>query len=45
MMVKKICIYTAEEAKKLSPKIKLPLNEVKSAKLLSEAAIGAGSGC
>ncbi|XP_075493978.1 auxin response factor 1-like isoform X1 [Primulina tabacum] len=52
MMVKKIYIYTAEEAKKLSPKIKLSLNEVKSAKLLSEADIGAeeqsstvGSGC
>ncbi|XP_073065898.1 auxin response factor 1-like isoform X3 [Primulina eburnea] len=52
MMVKKIYIYTAEEAKKLSPKIKLSLNEVKSSKLLSEADIGAeeqsstvGSGC
>ncbi|XP_073309824.1 auxin response factor 1-like isoform X3 [Primulina huaijiensis] len=52
MMVKKIYIYTAEEAKKLSPKIKLSLNEVKSAKLLSKADIGAeeqsstvGSGC
>ncbi|KZV27284.1 auxin response factor 1-like [Dorcoceras hygrometricum] len=51
-MVKKIYIYTAEEAKKLSPKIKLSLNEVKSIKRLSDAAIGAeeqsstvGSGC
>ncbi|XP_073045506.1 auxin response factor 1-like isoform X2 [Primulina eburnea] len=40
-MVKKIYIYTAEEAKRLSPKIKHPLTEVKSSKLLSDATIGA----
>ncbi|KAL0357237.1 UNVERIFIED_CONTAM: Auxin response factor 1 [Sesamum calycinum] len=39
-MVKKIYIYTTEEAKMLSPKIKLPVAEVKSGKLLSEAAVG-----
>ncbi|KAK4402027.1 Auxin response factor 1 [Sesamum angolense] len=39
-MVKKMYIYTTEEAKMLSPKIKLPLAEVKSGKLLSEAAVG-----
>ncbi|KAL6560652.1 Arf GTPase arf1 [Orobanche gracilis] len=35
-MVKKIYIYTSDEAKKLSPKLKLPIHEVKSGKLLSE---------
>ncbi|XP_073287698.1 auxin response factor 1-like isoform X3 [Primulina huaijiensis] len=40
-MVKKIYIYTAEEAKRLSPKIKHLLTEVKSSKLLSDASIGA----
>ncbi|XP_073145707.1 auxin response factor 1-like isoform X2 [Henckelia pumila] len=51
-MVKKIYIYTTEEVKKLSPKIKLPLSEAKSVKLLSDAAVGVeeqsstvGSGC
>ncbi|KAL1534942.1 Arf GTPase arf1 [Salvia divinorum] len=39
-MVKKIYIYTIEEAKRLSPKIKLPLAEVKSEKLLSDGAVG-----
>ncbi|KAI3445548.1 hypothetical protein Pfo_002213 [Paulownia fortunei] len=38
-MVKKIYIYTTEEAKRLSPKIKLPLAEVKSGKPLSDAAV------
>ncbi|KAL7157453.1 hypothetical protein ABFS83_02G078400 [Erythranthe nasuta] len=38
-MVKKIYIYTAEEAKKLSPKIKLPISEVQSGKLNSDAAV------
>ncbi|KAI3448378.1 hypothetical protein Pfo_005043 [Paulownia fortunei] len=38
-MVRKIYIYTTEEAKRLSPKIKLPLAEVKSGKLLSDAAM------
>ncbi|KAK6139537.1 hypothetical protein DH2020_026720 [Rehmannia glutinosa] len=38
-MVKKIYIYTAEEAKRLSPKIKLPMAEVKSGKLNSDAAV------
>lgn len=38
-IVRKIYIYTAEEAKKLSPKIKLPLTEVQSDKLLSDAAV------
>uniref|UniRef100_M1BUW1 Auxin response factor 1 n=2 Tax=Solanum TaxID=4107 RepID=M1BUW1_SOLTU len=28
-MVRKIYVYTAEEAKKLSPKIKLPVDDVK----------------
>ncbi|KZV47386.1 auxin response factor 1 [Dorcoceras hygrometricum] len=40
-MAKKIYICTAEEAKRLSPKIKLPLTEVKSSKLLSDTSIGA----
>ncbi|KAK4424450.1 Auxin response factor 1 [Sesamum alatum] len=39
-MAKKIYIYTTEEAKALSPKIKLPLAESKSSKLLSDAATG-----
>lgn len=39
-MVKKIYIYSTEEAKRLSPKIKLPLAEVKSGKLVSDAAVG-----
>ncbi|KAL0454516.1 UNVERIFIED_CONTAM: Auxin response factor 1 [Sesamum latifolium] len=39
-MVKKIYIYTTEEAKALSPKIKLPPAESKSGKLLSDAATG-----
>ncbi|PIN18721.1 hypothetical protein CDL12_08605 [Handroanthus impetiginosus] len=39
-MAKKIYIYTTEEARRLSPKIKLPLGEVKTSKLLSDAAVG-----
>ncbi|KAL1564875.1 Arf GTPase arf1 [Salvia divinorum] len=39
-MVKKIFIYSIEEAKRLSPKIKLSLAEVKSGKLLCDAAVG-----
>ncbi|KAG6406359.1 hypothetical protein SASPL_133959 [Salvia splendens] len=35
-----IYIYSTEEAKRLSPKIKLPLAEVKSEKLLSDGAAG-----
>ncbi|KAL2491076.1 Auxin response factor 1 [Abeliophyllum distichum] len=38
-MVRKIYIYTTEEAKKLSPRIKLPLPEVKPSKLVPDAAI------
>ncbi|GFP80454.1 auxin response factor 1 [Phtheirospermum japonicum] len=38
-MVKKIYIYTTEEAKRLSPKIKLPLTEVISGKLQSDGAV------
>ncbi|XP_022895629.1 auxin response factor 1 [Olea europaea var. sylvestris] len=38
-IVRKIYIYTIEEAKKLSPKIKLPLPEVKPGKLVADAAI------
>ncbi|KAL3620768.1 Arf GTPase arf1 [Castilleja foliolosa] len=38
-MVKKIYIYTTEEAKRLSPKIKLPLAEVKSGNLHSDGAV------
>nr|AUZ96292.1 Auxin response factor [Malus domestica] len=38
-MVRKIFIYTLEEVKRLSPKIKLPLNEVKAGQLDSEAAV------
>nr|GMD02877.1 auxin response factor 1 [Ipomoea batatas] len=39
-MVRKINIYTIEEAKMLSPKIKLPVNEVKSSKPLSDSSVG-----
>ncbi|XP_027159038.1 auxin response factor 1 [Coffea eugenioides] len=35
-MVRKIYIYTSEEAKKLSPKIKLPVGEVKSSKAATD---------
>lgn len=38
-MVRKIFIYTLEEVKRLSPKIKLPLNEVKAGQPDSEAAV------
>ncbi|KAL6552278.1 Arf GTPase arf1 [Orobanche hederae] len=38
-MVKKIYIYTTEEAKRLSPRIKLPLTEIRSSKLNSAAAV------
>ena len=39
-VVRKIFIYTAEEVKKLSPKIGLPINEeVKPSKLDSEAVV------
>ncbi|KAL6501318.1 Arf GTPase arf1 [Orobanche hederae] len=38
-MVKKIYIYTTDEAKRLSPKLKLPIDEIKFGKLLSGAAI------
>ncbi|XP_073277958.1 auxin response factor 1-like isoform X2 [Primulina huaijiensis] len=41
IMVKKIYIYTAEEARRLLPKIKHPLTEVKSSKLLSDVSVGA----
>ncbi|KAL6494461.1 Arf GTPase arf1 [Orobanche gracilis] len=37
-MVKKIYIYTTEEAKRLSPKIELPRTEIRSSKLNSAAA-------
>lgn len=37
-MVRKIYIYTSEEAKRLSPKTKLPVGEVKSGKPVSDAA-------
>lgn len=40
-MVKKIYIYTTEEAKRLLPKIKLPLADVKSCNALLDAAVGA----
>jgi len=51
--VRKIFIYTAEEVKKLSPKIGLPINEeVKPSKMDSEAVVNpddqssiVGSGC
>lgn len=36
-MVRKIYIYTSEEAKRLSPKIKLPVGEVKSGKPAADA--------
>nr|GLL28715.1 auxin response factor 1-like [Ipomoea trifida] len=39
-MVRKINIYTIEEAKMLSPKIKLPVNEVKSSKPVSDSSVG-----
>lgn len=39
-MVRKINIYTIEEAKMLSPKIKLPVNEVKSGKPVSDSSVG-----
>lgn len=38
-VVRKIFIYTPEEVKKLSPKIGLPINEVKPSKVDSEAAV------
>ncbi|CAA2980276.1 auxin response factor 1 [Olea europaea subsp. europaea] len=38
-IARKIYIYTTEEAKKLSPKIKLPFHEVKPGKLVPDAAI------
>lgn len=38
-VVRKIFIYTQEEVKKLSPKIGLPINEVKPSKVDSEAAV------
>jgi len=52
-IVRKIFIYTAEEVKKLSPKIGLPINEeVKPSKMDSEAVVNpedqssiVGSGC
>ncbi|KAK9287289.1 hypothetical protein L1049_015702 [Liquidambar formosana] len=52
-MVKKIFIYTAEEVKSLSPKIKLPVGEeIKPGKLTPNGAVGTedqssvvGSGC
>ncbi|CAI9101503.1 OLC1v1038843C1 [Oldenlandia corymbosa var. corymbosa] len=37
-MVRKIFIYTTEEAKRLSPKIKLPVGEVKPGKAAADAA-------
>lgn len=52
-MVRKICIYTTEEAKRLSPKIKLPISEeIRPGKTVPDADIGSeeqssnvGSGC
>ncbi|XP_031380198.1 auxin response factor 1 isoform X2 [Punica granatum] len=51
-IVRKIYIYTTEEVKKLSPKIKFPANEVKTSKLDSDTAGNTddrssivGSGC
>lgn len=39
-MVRKIFIYTAEEVKRLSPKIKLPaMEEIKPGKLDSDVAV------
>lgn len=38
-MVRKIYVYTAEEAKKLSPKIKLPVDDVKPGKPVSGATV------
>ncbi|XP_052206110.1 auxin response factor 1-like isoform X2 [Diospyros lotus] len=40
-MVRKIFIYTIDEIKKLSPKIKLPVNQVKHSKLAMDASEGA----
>lgn len=37
-MVRKIYVYTAEEAKRLSPKIKLPVDEMKPGKSVSDGA-------
>ncbi|KAG9135509.1 hypothetical protein Leryth_007252 [Lithospermum erythrorhizon] len=39
-MVRKIYVYTSDEVKKLSPKIKLPVKEGKSEKPIPEVAIG-----
>ena len=40
-MVRKIFIYTSEEVKKLSPKVKLPVNdEVKPCESASDAVVG-----
>lgn len=40
-MVRKIFIYTNDEVKKLSPKLKLPVNgEVEHCKSASEAVVG-----
>ncbi|KAK4339849.1 hypothetical protein RND71_041311 [Anisodus tanguticus] len=38
-MVRKIFVYTAEEAKRLSPKIKLPVDDVKPGKPVSDATV------
>lgn len=39
-MVRKIYIYTSEEAKRLSPKTKLPVGEVKPTKPVLDAGTG-----
>lgn len=39
-MVRKIYIYTSEEAKRLSPKTKLPVGEVKQSKPVLDAGVG-----
>nr|URM60557.1 auxin response factor [Gymnema sylvestre] len=39
-MVRKIYIYTSEEAKRLSPKTKLPVGEVKQTKPVLDAGVG-----
>lgn len=52
-MVRKICIYTTEEAKRLTPKIKPPVGEeIKPVKTVADSDIGTeeqssnvGSGC
>lgn len=52
-VVKKALIYTTDEVKKLIPKMKLPVNEIKANKPNSDAAAAkfddrssaAGSGC